>query len=1023
MRTINSDSQPALYAGILLSLIGIAVAEVNTDLGIAVWVGYCIPVVLAFWTWRPFLPPALALLCTVLLILGLYTDDGDYERTTATINRSFGAITIWVMAVIGVMFIRARLAIRREQWLRAGMVRLGEHVAGDLNLDQLGDEVADVLAGYTGAQVGAVFMDDGGLYRRRGGHAVSAEGVPQAFMPGEGLLGQAVKDRRVQVVSEVPAGYLRLTSGIGSAEPRHLVIAPAVVDGHAQAVLELGFLAPPRELDLTLLERTSEAIAIAVRSARQRQRVQDLLEETQRQGEELQAQSEELRVSNEELGEQTAALQASQSRLELQQVELEQTNAQLEEQAARLEAQKEDLERSQLDLKRQAGELERASKYKSEFLANMSHELRTPLNSSLILAKLLEDNAEGNLTADQVKYAGTIRSAGNDLLALINDVLDLSKVESGHMEFRPETMSIAGLVGTLRGLFEPIANEKDVKLSFRTAPNAPSTLETDPQRFEQVLKNLLSNALKFTERGTVSLDIGRRADGFIAFAVSDTGIGIPTDQQQVIFEPFTQADGTTMRKYGGTGLGLSISRELARLLGGEIQLVSEPGKGSTFTVLLPEQVHEQPRSVSIEPPTKNGEPARRSIPRTILADDRETLEPGSRVILVVEDDPKFAAILADIAREQGFRCLVCATADEAMELARQHAPSAVLLDVGLPDHSGLYVLEQLKRDPRTRHVPVHVVSGSDHAEAALAMGALGYMLKPVKREELKDAFRKLQGILDQQVRRVLVVEDDAAQLDAVQRLLGTREVSTQGAQSAAECLEQLKGSTFDCMVLDLTLPDSSGFSLLETLGADDQYAFPPVIIYTGRELTADEEQRLRKYASSIIIKGAMSPERLLDEVTLFLHQVVGELPPAKQRMLEQVRNRDTALQDRHILLVEDDVRNVFALSSLLEPRGVRLTIARNGLEAIQALENAGADGKAAVDLVLMDIMMPEMDGLTAMRHIRQRDAWRKLPIIALTAKAMRHDQEECLAAGASDYLAKPLDADKLLSLIRVWIRR
>ena len=663
----------------------------------------------------------------------------------------------------------------------------------------------------------------------------------------------------------------------------------------------------------------------------------------------------------------------------------------------------------------------------------MSHELRTPLNSSLILAKLLSENRPGNLTEEQVKYALTIESAGNDLLALINDVLDLSKIEAGHMEIRAVPVRLDGLLQNLRATFEPLAGQKALEFRLEAAPDAPESLTTDAQRLVQVLKNLLSNALKFTEQGSVTLRVSRATVGRLAFAVADTGIGIAAEQQRIIFEPFQQADSTTERKYGGTGLGLSISRELMRLLGGEIQLSSEPGRGSTFTVLVPE-IHAGPSDSTARTddpgpspviPPQIREPRRASAPLNPprLPDDREQLTGGRRVILTVEDDEHFARIVADLAHELQFQCLIATSAEEALALARQHLPSAIVLDVGLPDNSGLVVLERLKADARTRHIPVHVVSGSDYSQTALALGAVGYMLKPVKREQLVEAFQKLETRLTQKLRRVLVVEDDPVQADAMRQLLSSREVEAVCARSAAECLAQLKAATFDCMVLDLSLPDASGFELLETLSAEDSYAFPPVIVYTGRELSLDEELRLRRYSKSIIIKGAKSPERLLDEVTLFLHQVVADLPQEQQQMLKEAANRDADLEGKRVLIAEDDVRNVFALTSLLEGRGVKLRLARNGREAIAALERAAADPTHGVDLVLMDIMMPEMDGMTAMREIRKRPEWAKIPIIALTAKAMKNDQEQCLAAGASDYLAKPLDVEKLLSLIRVWMPR
>jgi signal transduction histidine kinase/CheY-like chemotaxis protein/CHASE3 domain sensor protein len=932
---------------------------------------------------------------------------------------------------------RAALTKQRQEWVQFGQLTLAEQLIGEKKTDALAQSALDFLCGYLGAQAGVMYIEQDQSLQRCATYALPENAVvPQRIRLGDGLIGQAAKDGRIAIVNDVPEGYLAIGSALGQRVPRHLLIVPAHVDGSVNAVLEFGFFQPLTDDGIELLNRIGEPVGVAVRSAKYRARVQELLEETQAQSEEVQAQSEELRVSNEELEEQTRALKESQATLEEQQAALEQTNAQLEQQAKILVTQKEDLHRATNTLEKQARAVEQSSRYKSEFLANMSHELRTPLNSSLILAKLLSDNKGGNLTAEQVKYAQTIQSAGNDLLGLINEVLDLSKVESGHIEVVPEPVYLKRLVENLRGLFEPGAMQKNVAFNIHIAPAAPVSLVTDAQRLEQVLKNLLSNALKFTERGEVTLSIDLAADGRLAFAVRDTGIGIPPEQQQIIFEPFRQGDGTTNRKYGGTGLGLSISRELVRLLGGEIKLSSEAGKGSVFTVLLPE-IYAGAADASPEPTDSSGKsevapeypeaaPQPRSAaahPARRITDDRERLTGGNRFILIVEDDETFVSIVADLAHEMSFQCLVATTADEALTLTRQYLPSAIVLDLGLPDNSGLFVLERLKQDARTRHIPVHVVSASDYSDKALSMGAIGYMLKPIKREQLAQAFQKLELRLTQKLHRVLIVEDNEVQLESLRLLLGSNGVETVGAPTAAECLEQLKTTTFDCMVLDLTLPDASGFSLLETLSANDSYSFPPVIVYTARELSAPEEQRLRKYSKSIIIKGVKSPERLLDEVTLFLHQVVSELPAEKQVMLEKVRGRDDTLESRHILLVEDDVRNIFALTSLFEPYGVKLTIARNGREALESLEKSTSGGAAAVELVLMDLMMPEMDGMTAIREIRKRPEWKKLPIIALTAKAMKNDREQSLDAGANDYLAKPLDVEKLLSLVRVWMPR
>jgi signal transduction histidine kinase/CheY-like chemotaxis protein/CHASE3 domain sensor protein len=952
------------------------------------------------------------------------------QKTALATSWLSGLLGILLTVAIGFLIRRATLARRREEWLQSGQVGLAAATMGDQRIEQLGNSILEFLARYVGAVAGALFVDKGGAYRR-----ASTYGVPQGaalleqFKEREGLLGQAAAQGQTMVIGEIPEGYLTFGSALGQHSPRHLAIVPASVDEAVNSVVELGFLRPVDERVVALLERAAGAVAVAVRSAKYREELQDLLEETQRQAEELQTQSEELRVSNEELEEQGRALKESQARLEQQQVELEQTNSQLEEQAQQLEHQRDDLEQVNASVQLKARELEQASRYKSDFLANMSHELRTPLNSSLILAKLLADNPEDNLTAEQVKYAQTIQSSGNDLLNLINDILDLSKIEAGHVDIRPEAVAIERLANNLKQLFQPLAGEKRLDFTIAISADVPPTIETDPQRLEQVLKNLLSNAFKFTEAGHVKLAIGKRGPDQLAFAVSDTGVGIAEEQQRRVFEAFHQADSTISRKYGGTGLGLSISRQLARLLGGSIDLKSKHGQGSTFTVTIPavyDPAKVSPRNAesgtSVTPASSPADMPRPA-PALLspkLEDDRGVPPDERRILLVIEDDETFAAILRDLSREMGFRALVAPTAEEALDLAKAFMPNAIVLDVGLPDESGLSVLDRLKRDVRTRHIPIHVISAGDHAETAYSLGAVGYELKPVKREQLVEVLQGLETRLSQRVHRVLIVEDDLVQREAVAKLLTSHDVETVTAGTAAECLKLLKERTFDCMVLDLSLPDASGYSLLETLSQEDAYSFPPVIVYTGRELAADDEQRLRRYSKSIIIKGAKSPERLLDEVSLFLHQVVSELPDEQQRMIRKARHRDALLEGRRILVVEDDVRNVYALTNILEPRGAIVEIARNGKEALTALEKA-TNGPDGIELVLMDVMMPVMDGLTATREVRKNPQWKKLPIIALTAKAMPDDQQRCIEAGANDYMAKPLDVEKLLSLVRVWM--
>jgi signal transduction histidine kinase/CheY-like chemotaxis protein/CHASE3 domain sensor protein len=939
---------------------------------------------------------------------------------------------VLLLLIIGAAFMTSRdyRARQTQVWLRSGQVGLSERLQGEQRLETLGERALSFLSAYLNAQAGAIYMAErDGRFRRFAGYAAPSAATDDMLRPGESLLGQTAKENRPRRVTEVPENYLTVTSSLGSSSPRELLMAPASIDGVVQAVVELGFFRTVKPEDEEFLARVSEALGAAVRGSKDRSRLEELLEETQRQAEELQTQQEELRVSNEELSEQSRALQESQARLETQQAELEQTNSQLEEQTQLLEIQKDGLTLSQRALSEKAAELERSNQYKSEFLANMSHELRTPLNSSLILAKLLADNKPGNLTAEQVKFANTISSAGKDLLNLINDILDLSKIEAGKVEVNPEAVSLTRIVDATIRSFQPLAQEKRLSLSGGVEVGTPDSIETDAQRLGQILKNLLSNALKFTEVGEISLRVRTTPTGKVAFAVSDTGIGIEPDQQQIIFEAFRQADGSTHRKYGGTGLGLSISRDLARVLGGDVTVASTPGHGSIFTLTLPLKYvpRSDDRQTSLTPLPEPPRVDRRILPETLptlnpveIEDDRANLTPESRLILVVEDDINFAVILRDIAREMGFQCIVTHSAGDGLTAALNYRPSAIVLDVNLPDHSGLGVLDQLKRNSQTRHIPVHIVSVADYTQEALALGAVGYALKPVKREEIVGALKKVEARFAQSLRRVLVVEDDVRQLESIRQLLMNGDVEITGAVSAAEALAELQKVTFDCVVMDLNLPDLSGYELLEKMAEEEDVSFPPVIVYTGRSLTRDEEQRLRRFSKSIIIKDARSPERLLDEVTLFLHQVESKLPPERQRMLRAARDREAALEGRRVLVVEDDVRNVFALTSVLEPKGARVEIARNGKEALELLGRSQGNGNA-VDLVLMDIMMPEMDGLTAMREIRKRGEWKKLPIIALTAKAMKDDQEKCLAAGANDYIAKPLDVEKLLSLVRVWM--
>jgi CheY-like chemotaxis protein/signal transduction histidine kinase len=919
--------------------------------------------------------------------------------------------------------------LRHLAWLRSGQIDLSRHSAGIHALEPLATAILDFLVPYVNGAVAAMYVrSEDGVLRRIGAFGFAHDTAEHAavIQPGESLASQAANENRVMVLKDVPPDYIKVGSALGEAAPRELLITPFSNYGKVKGVIEIGFLHPMAEREQEFVRMVSDSIGAAVAAVLYRQRLQDALSETQALNEELQVQQEELRTANEELEEQSRALEESQTSLENQQAELEQTNDQLAEQAANLDLKNAQLVEVQEQLRQRAIDLERASRYKSEFLANMSHELRTPLNSSLILAKLLADNANGNLNEEQVRFANTIYSAGNDLLNLINDILDISKVEAGKLELAPEELPVRRVVDGMARTFEPLARQKELGFSVVVEHNVPATIHTDRQRLEQILKNLLSNAVKFTESGNVSMSVLCTAEGWVQFVVRDSGIGIAHDQQERIFEAFHQADGTTSRRFGGTGLGLSISRDLTALLGGTLTVSSTPGQGSTFTLSLPKSgaVAATPPAPAIAParpaPVQASTPApaaaAEAIPQLPFADDRARPKDGTRTVLVIEDDTDFARILFDLAHDLDFRCVVAVTAGEGIELAASEQPDAILLDIRLPDRSGLSVLQLLKDNPATRHIPVHVVSSMDNGGEALHLGAIGYALKPTTREQLEQVFRKLQEKSSQQIKRVLLVEDDERQRDSVVRLIADDDVRISAVGSGEEALALLRSEIFDCMIIDLKLPDMQGKELLERMSQEEMCSFPPVIVYTGRNLTRDEEAELHRYSRSIIIKGARSPERLLDEVTLFLHKVESQLSSERQNMLRTVRGRDRVFEGRTILLVDDDVRNVFALTSALEQRGAKVEVARNGLEALSKLDEV-----EAVDLVLMDVMMPGMDGLEATRRIRADGRFDRLPIIAITAKAMKDDQEQCLAAGANDYLAKPIDLTRLYSLLRVWM--
>lgn len=1006
--------------------------ELVVPLGYAVWLAYFLAVGVTVFQRSARAPFIVAVLACVLLVIGFNIAPASSNSAFSLVNRSIGGCAFLMIALIVSRAIQARRDAMRALWLQEAENAVAMSLRGDLGPEQIAEAAATSLGAQLEADVGAVYRLEGGRLQLTGGLALPS-GMPASLALQEGVAGQVARDECIRHLEGSDDAVLELQTSLGRLPVRERILAPISSDGTVVGIVELGRAraGAQRDLDRELLERCAETIGMALRASLLRAQLVVLLEESQRQGEELQAQQEELRVANEELEEQSRSLLQSQSHLEEQQAELEQSNVQLEERTHELEAQKQALLVAQSQLVRNSNELAATSRYKSEFLANMSHELRTPLNSSLILAKLLADNKDGTLTEEQVKYARAILSSNNDLLALINDILDLSRIEAGHVELADEVVVTDSVLQRLRETFEPMARQKGLALQIEADALAPSQLVVDSQRLQQILKNLLANAVKFTEHGKVSLHVRAAGQGRIRFEVCDSGIGIAREQLQVIFEAFRQADGSTRRRYGGTGLGLSISRDLAERMGGSIQVDSEPGRGSCFILELPLQGAPASSAADIAAAPVASPvaaavpamqvPARAPVAPTTtvpsVADDRGRRQHPGRLILAVEDDATFAEALVALAHELDFDCVVAGTAEQALALAGELRPNGILLDIGLPDVSGLSVLERLKRNPDTRHIPVHVVSATDRSQVARELGAIGFAIKPTTRERLVSAIEQLEQTSQRDVRRLLIVEDDSELRHNLELLLGRDQLQIVAVGTLAGALEQLSTVTFDCMVMDLSLPDGSGYDLLEHMAGNDDVGFPPVIVYTGRALGREEEQRLRRYSKSIIIKGARSPERLLDEVTLFLHSVEASLPTDQQRLLREARRRDTVLDGRTVLLAEDDVRNIFALSSVLEPLGVTLEIARNGQEAVDRL------AEREVDLVLMDIMMPEKDGLAAMREIRAQRHLQDLPIIALTAKAMPDDRERCLQAGANDYIAKPIDVDKLVSLCRVWCSR
>jgi tubulin-specific chaperone A len=947
--------------------------------------------------------------------------------------------------------------LRELGWLQSGKEGLDDQLRGDLTMEEMGKRFISYMVKHLGGHVGALYTteDQENLELTASYAFTDRKGNFSRIRVGEGIVGQVALEREMVVFANVGDEAPLLNYGMGERTLDHLLTAPLVFQDRLLGVFQVGATAPFSKLQRKFIEKNTENISILFNAARARRLIHDLLDRAQQQQEELQtanaeleeqakalmesegelqAQQEELRVTNGELAEQAKALRESESELQTQQEELRITNEELEEQTIALKAQKaslgeknNELLRAQDNIKQKAKDLEIASKYKSEFLANMSHELRTPLNSILILSQLFSGNRDGNLTEKQVESAQAIHSSGSDLLKLINDVLDLSKVEAGMLELSLEEVPMASMAGDLTRLFNGVAEDKGVEFVIDIKEDAPAAIVTDSHRLQQILRNLITNAFKFTEQGRVTLAVSRPGGNTnlsgeaVALSVIDSGIGIPKERQEDIFNAFQQVDGSTSRKYGGTGLGLSISRELATLLGGEIGLVSEEGKGCTFSLFLPvshgdvEIRHGDSKAKEAVAVEMDAAPPGSPSPEKVN-DDRRDITPGDKLLLIIEDDPKFAGVLKNLATQRGFKCLVAGDGETGLHFADYYGPSAILLDIGLPGIDGWEVMERLKGNPELRHIPVHFISASDDSMDALKMGAMEYLTKPVSVEKIEETLTRIETHLAIPMKRLLVVEDDELQRESIRELMGNGDITIITVGTGKEAFREIVTGRYDCMILDLGLGDMSGFDLLKMIRDDLNCPRIPIIIYTGRDLTRAEDEKLQKYAETIIIKGVRSPERLMEEASLFLHRVEVSLPEEKQTVTRIIHDKEAALAGKNILLVDDDMRNVFALSSVLEEKEMNIIVARNGIEAVE-----NVDLHKEIDLVLMDIMMPRMDGYQAMTEIRKREWCEKLPIIALTAKAMKGDRNRCIDAGASDYLAKPVDTDKLLSMLRVWL--
>ncbi|MEP7256817.1 MAG: response regulator [Flavitalea sp.] len=922
-----------------------------------------------------------------------------------------------------------------KEWLQESIADLNQQMLGEKDLQLLSSSILNFVVNRTGSKVGALYLiDDSGNLELSGAYALSPE-VPRKMQMGEGLPGQSALTRKEIVVSGIIEDSFSINSASGKLKPRSIIVFPLIHDGVIKGVVELGAMHELTALERSFIGAVSDQTAIVIDSAERRRKLQELLEETQSQAEELQLQHSELEHTNESLKLQSQKLQVSEEELKVQQEELMQTNQELEERTKMLEEKNQMIEERNHEIQMKARELAASARYKSEFLANMSHELRTPLNSILLLSRMMSENNEQNLSVDQVEYARVIQSSGYGLLSLIDEILDLAKIESGKMEMDYAQVAVQEIVEDIQSLFNPVAKDKKLDFIVEVSPDVAPHMETDKLRLEQVIKNLLSNALKFTSKGSVGLVISRHPSdpSLIRFSVKDTGIGIHPEKQKLIFEAFQQADGSTRRQYGGTGLGLSISRELTKLLGGQIQLISEPGKGSEFTLFIPVSrpvymerndgmdhdgtsfddmsVLEMPVTV-----TEKETPPEIKMPAAFIADDREQLVARDKTILIIEDDIHFAKTLLDFSRKNGYKGIVTNRGEEGVELAKLFRPIGILLDIKLPGKDGWEVMRELKQNLKTKHIPIHIMSSYEVKKKSISSGAVDFINKPLALEKMHEVFHRIEEIFARDRKKALIVEENHKHAQALAYYLESFGIISATTSDVREAIASLEKDEVNCVILDTGIADEKSYQAIEAVKKTSGMEHLPVIIFTGKNLSRPEEIRLKQYADSVIFKTAHSYQRILDEISLFLH-VVEENKHSQQGIsYRKLGGLEEVLRNKKALIADDDVRNIFSLTRVLESFGMILLTAMDGKEALQQL-NEHPD----VDIALIDMMMPEMDGYETIKHVRAIPGFSTLPIIAVTAKAMAGDREKCISSGASDYITKPIDTDQLLSLLRVWL--